>query len=215
MVIMITIAIVKQANKKVRNYCIVASAIAFLFAGGLTVYTSQKAFIKIKEKGSETTHLLVEAFAEHLSAHYPNSFYMDSIKNIQPDNVKIPIPYFYCAGFSNYDRMPLIYPYSMVSVDSLLVGEIKDETGLDNIFNDASKSTSVITNISKFYFDKNLIATESVSDHNQDTLFNVLEFDSKQTYKFAERSALDKFLTSKGYNLPIKMMNIKDYHQKF
>ena len=73
-------------------------------------------FAVAKDKRNDAIHVFAEVLCEHLSAKYRDTAFLESIKQMQPLSVSIPYAYYYCTGFQDYYRMPLIYPYSVISI---------------------------------------------------------------------------------------------------
>lgn len=172
-----------------------------------------KTVYKVKDTGSD----FVEALSEHLSRRHPDSTYLDSIKHLQPKDISIPVSYFYCAGFHDYYRIPLIYPYSMITIDDLKLASIEDEAGIKNVFNESNSSKSVISNISEFWFNRDIIVAKTIE--LQDTIlvrFAVLTFNTNQVQWLNNKEALNQYLCNHNIDTTTyQTITPKLYYLKF
>lgn len=215
-VISIIFIIVERNNSRKRNNWIAIGVLFFLISLGTFIYNIKIITDLLMDKTEVLARGTVDFLGEHLAARHSESDFLDYLKKIQPKEAVIPSPYFYCAGFKNLKRMPLIYPYSIESNDSLISGNIRDESNIKNIFGETNRSKEVIENVSYFYVNSTVLVTASVSDGiSNDTLFRVLNFKSKEITKYENRAELKSCIQNMGINHPIEMTSIRDYWNKF
>lgn len=211
------LAIVNRKNRTRRNSFIFITIVFSVITLCTASYISYKTFLFAKNKTSQLVQNtedfgkdFVDALGEHLAARYMDTPYLDSLKNIQPETISIPPSYFYCAGFRDYYRMPLVYPYSIIAIDSIDKGCLSDETGINNIFNESNSSKEVINNIIKFVFSKEYLMAETDEES-----FILLNFENGNIQKFESKDELHKYLNKQNIVLPDTMMTITQYYSLF
>lgn len=213
--------IVIYVQKKRVNRTSLASLIFFIFVavfsgGYLVVKAVKKTKDVVVDVGKESADVFVEALAEHLSGRHPESAFLDSIKNIQPDNIDIPVTYYYCAGFRDYYRMPLVYPYSMVTIDDLAEASIEDESKVKNVFVSSEGSEQIMHSITNFWFNRNiLIAKANVTWEQDSTHYITLKFTTKELKKFATKADVNTYLITQRIDTTYQMMTPLTYYRKF
>lgn len=187
------------------------------FSGGyLAVKAVKKTKDVVVDVGKESADVFVEALAEHLSGRHPESAFLDSIKSIQPDSIAVPVTYYYSAGFRDYYRMPLIYPYSMITIDDLAEASIKDESKVKNVFASNEGSQHIISGITDFWFDSNILVAKVDLSWDQDsTHYVTLQFKNKELKTFLSKKNADKYLIKEGVDTTYQMMTPLTYYRKF
>ena len=210
------IAVIKRNTKEVRNKSIIA-AVIFLFLGIATsVYLSIKTFHVVIDQGAEVGNSFVDALGEHLSGRHFDTPFLDSIKGIQPNNAEIPNPYFYCAGFRDYYRMPLIYPYALVSIDDVKLGYLTDESGIKNIFNESNRRKSILGDITRLSFNSDYLLVEIDSEQdNKSEKYAVLNLKNEEIVKFESKELFDNFTDSINYTPFVPWISVKGYYYRF
>lgn len=124
------------------------------------------------------------------------------------------------AGFKDYYRFPLRYPFSIHCMYSKTNGELYNEVNVTRFDeNDNGENFSGISNINKIAFDKNylLIEQEVSSTRTDKNILHYLLFDF-ETEKKEELPNFQKLLQSakeKGYTGPDSLMTLTQYHQLF
>lgn len=213
--------IVIYIQKKIISRIAILSLICFLFiavfsGGYLAVKAVKKTKDVVADVGKEAADNFVGALAEHLSGRHPESLFLDSIKSIQPENKNIPAPYFYCAGFRDYYRTPLIYPYSLIAIDDQTSGTIEDESKVDNVFVSNEGSKQLMHRITNFWFDRNILVAKATVSWDQDSIHYItLQFTTKELKTFATKEEADNYLIKQGMDTTYQMTTPLTYYRRF
>lgn len=174
---------------------------------------ARKTFNTVKTSGAKTADIVVETTAEALSSRFSESAFMDSIISVQPKDKNIPAAYFYSCGFRDYQRMPLIYPYSMTIIDADKYASIVDETNVKNAFASTNDSKEVIANISEFLFNQLFLIGKQHKTNNPKYFF--LKFDTGELITFDTEKEIKKHMENIGIGYPDKLFTPMEYYKRF
>lgn len=174
---------------------------------------AKKTFTTVKASGTKVADIVVEATAEVLSSRYSESAFMDSIISVQPKDKNIPSPYFYCCGFRDYQRMPLIYPYSMIIINADKYASIVDETNVKNVFASNNGSKDIIANVSKFLFNQLFLIGKQYNSNS--TKYFLLKFDTGELITFDKEKEIKKYLENMGIGYPDNLFTPTEYFKRF
>lgn len=156
----------------------------------------------------------LDIFTNTLAGRNTHTPFMDTLRSMQPTDKVIPDSYLSYAGFRDYYRMPLIYPYSLNSIDDMAYGQINDESGISYIAKDANKSKQLIHGITSFTFDKKLLLAKTESFSGDDIKYILFYFETGQFVEFETKVALIDKAKSLKFETDKPWITIKEYYFK-
>jgi len=156
----------------------------------------------------------LDVFTNALSGRSTNTPYMYTLKSMQPTAKVIPDSYLSYAGFRDYYRMPLIYPYSLCTIDDMIYGQINDESGIKYIAKDANKSKQVVHGITSFTFDNKLLLAKTGALSLDEAIFILFHFESGKIEEFDTKEALIERASSFNFDTENRWITIKEYYFK-
>ncbi|NDV67348.1 hypothetical protein [Dysgonomonas sp. 25] len=210
MLVSLILAIVKRKNKSSRNKCLLAAGAMFVFSLLTAGYILYKTVYTIKNIENDD---VVEFFSDALSStHSMNSLQMRKLVNMQPQGVTISGEYYTYAGFRDYYRMPLIYPYSLTAIDDLEEAVIEDETGV-KVLIDSNKSKQLLHGITAFSFNRDALYATVCSHFDTDTTYAVIHFHPYKIEKFTVKE--DALRAAEEAGLDKEQQTVKDYYYAF
>ncbi|MBK5719411.1 hypothetical protein JGH11_00865 [Dysgonomonas sp. Marseille-P4677] len=205
-------SLIKWNNKKSRDTgCLIAILffILALLSGGYLIYKGVNTVIK---KAPEIRDQAIEVLSESLSIHFNDTPYMDSLRIMQPIDSIIPETFFTYGGFRDSYRIPLVYPYSMVMIDEMKYGSLKDESGISNIATEVNNSKVIISGITSFAFDKNHLLAKTEGKTSKEIKYILFDFNSKQIEMFDSQIDLLQKAKESGFDISNTMDNPRTYY---
>lgn len=169
-------------------------------------------FAKENKPDSDALEKSLDNFTNFVSGKYADSPFMDSLKSMQPENIEIPTTYFTYPGFRDYYRMPVIYPYSISTIDNLIYGTLNDESGIKFIAKDANRSKPLLGNILEFSFDKNTMIGKTGNDSLPYFIFH---FKNGKTERFQHENNLKTSASHLGFDTIKPMTTVREYYIQF
>jgi hypothetical protein len=152
----------------------------------------------------------------------PSSAQIKVLKSYLPATIlnNEPEEFYTYAGFKDYYRFPLRYPFSIHCMYSKTDGELYNEVNVTRFDeNDNGEIYSGLSNIHKIAFDKSfLLIEQEVSSTRTDKMINHYILFNFETEKKEEAPSLSKLFQSakeKGYTGPDTLMTLAQYHQLF
>jgi len=141
-----------------------------------------------------------------------NNQYIDYLENCVSDEYEeIPNDFYTYTGFRDWWRWPLVYPYSIHTIDiKYSEGILYDESAQDNIKdpNNGGYSFSELSGIDEFNFDCNFLLIKSRSK------YYLFSFYTNEIEEFREESELLNAAEQVGYNAEKQLMTIEEYDKK-
>lgn len=212
MIVAIFWAIVKWSNKKSRDTGCLMAILFFILAIFCGAYLIYKGVNTIAEKVPEIKEQAIESITDAYTMYYNDSPYMNSLKAMQPTDSIIPDTYFTYAGFRDSYRIPLIYPYSINAIDDMEYGSLDDESGIINIVKETNKAKNVLSNITFFAFDKNMLLAKTVSYSNSEIKYIIFYFRTKQTDVFDNEVDMKKKAAEAGFDKTRSIERMSTYY---
>ncbi|MES2565324.1 MAG: hypothetical protein V4565_00560 [Bacteroidota bacterium] len=152
----------------------------------------------------------------------PSSAQIKTLKSYLSPNIinNEPEEFYSYAGFNDYYRYPIRYPFSIHCMDSKGYGELYNEVDVSRFDeNDNGEIFSGISDINKIAFDKNyLLIEQALSSTRTDKLINHYILFNFETEKKEEVPSLQKLLQlakSKGYTGCDSLMTLEQYYNLF
>lgn len=216
-IVFLILAIVKRKNASIRNRYIVAAAGSFLLSillGGYLLYKTIQAGKYYSKQMADTG---VEFMADVLSPSYPmDTPQMKRIRAMQPQGINIPGEYYTYAGFRDYYRMPLIYPYSLVAIDIPDRAILEDESGV-KILLDSNKSESIFGDIIAFRFNSKAIyaITQDRFEEESDTTYVVMSFATRKVTKTKDEETALSYAIEEGLDITESLQTVQEYYSSF
>ena len=206
-------AIIRWQNKKSRTTGCLIAILFLLFSLICGGYLAYKSINTVIEKAPKIKAQGINLFSNLMGSYHECPF-MDSLRQLQMENILIPKEYFTYAGFRDYYRMPLIYPYSMNAIDLPDYGFICNEEEIKYIAKDVNKSKQVIHSIFSFSFNKDvLIAQTETSTYN--FKYQLLHFKTGEIEEFENDSIMKIKAYQYGIDTIKPMITVNEYYNKF
>ncbi len=208
--------VIKWKHKKDRN---MGCGLTFLFSM-LTIICFVIVIVKAVETIREIVPYKIEEgldiFTNSLSSRDTETPFMDSLKSMQPADIIIPDSYLSYAGLRDYFRMPLIYPYSMASIDVLEKGTLQDERGIKYIAKCRNENEPILQDITYFTFDRNMLLAKTEFSSSFDTVrYYIFKFKTRELEKFDNVSEMKAQALSFGFDTLKPMITIQEYFDNF
>ncbi|MDR2951358.1 MAG: hypothetical protein LBV71_19395 [Prevotella sp.] len=215
MLIAIVWTIMKWNNKQNRSVGCAIIFLLFIVIIGCGTIVTIKTLNFFKNATPASVEKGMEIFSEIATVRHSDSNFMDSIKSLQPVDRIIPETYFTYAGLRDYYRMPLVYPFSMSTIDVLDYGTINDESGIKHIAKDADKGKQLFGGITSFTFDKRLLMAKVESYSGNEIKYILLDFNTGQKEEFYTEPELKEKAAALGFDISKAWMTVKEYYYKF
>lgn len=211
------IAILNIKKARLRNYSLLGAALIF----GLTAVTL---YSLIKYKSRDFMDEVYSQISLNMDMDNPDimnsgntiaaSLYCSQVKfleALQPVEKNVPQSYMLFLGLREmYYRCPLVYPYSINSNNGLEWGTLKNETGIEKIYDSINAPTMVADSIVRFSFSKKLFLGEQFPSG-----YVLLHFDSGVVERFASEDAVRKRTAMLGFEPKQKTTDMADYFDLF
>ncbi|MDF2447749.1 MAG: hypothetical protein K0R26_253 [Bacteroidota bacterium] len=142
------------------------------------------------------------------------SYLAANILNNEPEE------FYSYAGFKDYRRFPLRYPFSIHTLYANSPGELYNEVNVKRFDeNDNGEIYLDISNIVKIAFDRNyLLIEQEVSSTRTDKLikhFLLFDFETQKKEEASSLPQLIKLARDKGYGGSDTLMTLEQYHHLF
>ncbi|HNA90425.1 MAG TPA: DUF4930 family protein, partial [Anaerolineales bacterium] len=113
-------------------------------------------------------------------------------------------------SYGHFWRAPLVYPYSIHTLESLERGYLIDESAVTSYKkNEPHIAIDLLSGIQKFSFDKNYLLADKGDE------FIIFEFKSKEMQPFETKQALIAEAKILQFEGDFEFVNLKDYNSLF
>ena len=145
---------------------------------------------------------------------------IDYLKSLTPDSLKdkIPTSYYHYFGFRDWYRYPLIYPYSLTSVDVVNYASLSDERNVVDISDSNDGEIGLgLNGITALSFDQRLLLVKTEDFYHLDALpsYFLFHFDSQKIEQFDDLEGLIDRANQLKFNGSDTLMTMEDYSLLF
>ncbi|MCD6020227.1 MAG: hypothetical protein K0S53_3348 [Bacteroidetes bacterium] len=232
-VLALIFGVISLANNKPAKFLWLTVFLTSLVGLIVCIFIVVRKAVHAVEDFAENTAEQFDTYADSLAGHLktssierheinPSSPQIKILKSYLPANIlnNEPEAFYTYAGFKDYYRYPLRYPFSIHCMYSTTGGELYNEVNVTRFDeNDNGEMYSGISNISKIAFDKNfLLIEQEVSSTRTDKIINHYILFNFETEKKEEAPSLSKLLQlakEKGYGGPDSLITLEQYHSLF
>ena len=141
---------------------------------------------------------------------HPRSLVADSLK------ARIPSGFYTQTDSSNYHRLPIVYPYSILTIDFPDYGVLHNEKNLEAIYHYNSRSQILpIDEIRELNFDQNFLLVKreanSQFERSRPAYYSIVYLGSEEIEDFADQETMFSQAIRKGYKGGRKLFSLSDY----
>ena len=211
------ISIVKWKVTRTRNLWLslgILSMAGCMFAAVVTVQ-------KIVHKVETVSNNVKEAFKQIPDARQNDSLRIEHInllKSYCPEELKDKAPenFYTYKGFYDWYRIPLRYPYSLVSIDVLNFAFIQNELEVEDITQKPNTAISLnLKDIVLFDFDSHhLIAISEANFGASDPEYYYLDFETGNILQLDTEEELIQLALKNNFEHEINLKTVRDYYHE-
>ncbi|MDR2954441.1 MAG: hypothetical protein LBV43_05110 [Prevotella sp.] len=211
--------LIRWNNKSSRNAGCIVTIVFFFISSGCGAYLIVKGVDIIKNYDTISIVDSLEKESDYFSIEIIRGFsetpFFDSIKSLQPAGKPIPENYMTYAGGKNFYRAPLIYPYSVTSIDKSKEWEIEDESGIEDIksSSDGNGSKLVLSGITEMTFNKRILVGKRMNNDKEE--YFILRFRTGDVEIFDKEPELKRKAYMLGFDTVKPMSSVKNYYNRF
>lgn len=210
--------IVQLVRKKYRKALIFFSAMLLCSLGAVAsgIGILYKGATRIAAKVEETQEKWRKEAAEREKAFQVR---VDRLKKYSdPDIIKSIDPMFYTyAGFRDWYRLPLVYPYEVTCIDVLERGQLSKHNGKGPVDDPNKSSEGVIWDVTRFTFDRNYLLLRCEPEPSKGTRIDwiLFQFKTGKSDTFTTGEELIRVAKERGYTGDGQMHTIRNQYDAY
>ncbi len=131
---------------------------------------------------------------------------------------KAPQEYYTYFGYYDWYRMPLVYPFSMNSIDNIEYGHLANEENINSLKTDFNDTEQIFCcSIKRFTFDRTLFLGILTPQYNDSVgvQYVMMEFNNGSTQYFDSKKELLEAAAQKNFNGSKDFISVREYWNKF
>jgi hypothetical protein len=228
-VICLIFGVISFATNKPNKYIWLTAFFCCLIGMIICIFMFVRKAVNKVKNFTEDTISQIDTYSDSLRNNDVNKYEINNsspqvklLKSYLPANIlnNEPEEFYSYAGFKDYYRYPLRYPYSVHCMYTKDNGELYNEVNVSRFDeNDNGEMYAGLSNINKIAFDKNfLLVEQTVTSTRTDKLINHYILYNFETEKKEEAPSLSKLLQlakEKGYTGSETLLTMEQYHRLF